>query len=132
MIYTGIDMIEIERIQHVLNQYQERFLNKIFTKKEQIYCNKRSKQLASRFAAKEAVTKALGTGLSGGVFFKDIGVENDKYGKPSIVLTGGAKLRLEDILPKNHNLTKIYRNADISTFKATVGVNKIAVYFLVS
>ena len=63
---------------------------------------KKSSSYAKRFAAKEAVTKALGTGLSSGVFFKDIGVENNKYGKPSIVLTGGAKLRLKNILPKNH------------------------------
>ncbi|MFL2664399.1 MAG: holo-ACP synthase [Dehalococcoidia bacterium] len=85
MIYTGIDMIEIERIQHVLNQYQERFLNKIFTKKEQIYCNKRSKQLASRFAAKEAVMKLLGTGVRG-IPWKSIEVSRKRGSPPEIIL----------------------------------------------
>jgi len=92
MIYTGIDMIEIERIQHVLNQYQERFLNKIFTKKEQIYCNKRSKQLASRFAAKEAVMKLLGTGVRG-IPWKSIEVSRKRGSPPEIILHGKAITR---------------------------------------
>ncbi|MBA30931.1 MAG: holo-[acyl-carrier-protein] synthase [Chloroflexi bacterium] len=89
MIYTGIDMIEINRIQSVLNQYEERFLNKIFTKNEQIYCKKRSKQLASRFAAKEAVMKLLGTGVRG-IPWKSIEITRKRGAPPEILLHGNA------------------------------------------
>ena len=105
IIGIGNDLINIERIEKTLSKYVNRFVNRVFTDieiKKSDNRLKRSSSYAKRFAAKEAVTKALGTGLSNGVFFKDIGIENDKYGKPKIVLTGGAKLRLENILPEHH------------------------------
>jgi len=105
IIGIGNDLINIKRIESTLSKFGDRFIKRVFTDieiKKSEGRLKKSSSYAKRFAAKEAVTKALGTGLSNGVFFKDIGVENDKYGKPSIVLTGGAKLRLENILPKNH------------------------------
>ena len=102
IIGIGNDLINIKRIESTLSRFGDRFIKRVFTdieiKKSEDRL-KKSSSYAKRFAAKEAVTKALGTGLSSGVFFKDIGVENDKYGKPSIVLTGGAKLRLKNILP---------------------------------
>jgi|TARA_B000000532_G_scaffold102032_1_gene81918 holo-[acyl-carrier protein] synthase len=105
IIGIGNDLINIERIEKTLSKFGNRFVDRVFTDieiKKSDNRLKRSSSYAKRFAAKEAVTKALGTGLSNGVFFKDIGIENDKYGKPKIVLTGGAKLRLENILPENH------------------------------
>ena len=92
MIYTGIDMIEIDRIEKVLNEYNERFLNKIFTKNEQIYCNKRPKQLASRFAAKEAVMKLLGTGVRG-IPWKSIEVTRKRGAPTEIMIHGKAIIR---------------------------------------
>ena len=98
MIYTGIDMIEIDRIEKVLNEYNERFLNKIFTKNEQIYCNKRPKQLASRFAAKEALSKALGFGLyRNSVYPSSIVIKHDDFGKPFFVFLN----QLEKFLKTN-------------------------------
>ena len=101
----GNDLINIERIENTLTKFGNRFVSRVFTtveiEKSENRFN-RSASYAKRFAAKEAVTKALGTGLSNGVFFRDIGVENNKYGKPSVILTGGAKIRLETILPNNH------------------------------
>ena len=105
IIGIGNDLINIERIEKTLSKFGNRFVNRVFTDieiKKSDNRLKRSSSYAKRFAAKEAVTKALGTGLSNGVFFKDISIENDKYGKPKIVLTGGAKLRLDNILPENH------------------------------
>ncbi len=105
IIGIGNDLINVERIEKTLSKFGNRFVNRVFTDieiKKSDNRLKRSSSYAKRFAAKEAVTKALGTGLSNGVFFKDIGIENDKYGKPKIVLTGGAKLRLDSILPENH------------------------------
>ena len=102
---VGTDIVEVSRINKLSEEHGHSFFKHVFTDLELSWCQERKipgMHLAGRFAAKEAVTKALGTGLSSGVFFKDIGVENDKYGKPSIVLTGGAKLRLKNILPKNH------------------------------
>tara|TARA_B100000674_G_scaffold439313_1_gene401548 strand:+ start:5342 stop:5740 length:399 start_codon:yes stop_codon:yes gene_type:complete len=105
IIGLGNDLINIERVENTLSRFGNRFVNRVFTDveiKKSENRLKRSASYAKRFAAKEALTKALGTGLSNGVFFKDIGIENDKYGKPKIVLTGGAKLRLEKIIPENH------------------------------
>ena len=83
----GNDLINIERIENTLTKFGNRFVSRVFTtveiEKSENRFN-RSASYAKRFAAKEAVTKALGTGLSNGVFFRDIGVENNKYGKPSV------------------------------------------------
>ena len=105
IIGIGNDLINIERIERTLNKFGNRFTNRVFTEVEIKKSEKRLKRAASyakRFAAKEAVTKALGTGLSNGVYLKDIGVVNNKYGKPSINLTGGAKKRLNNLVPPNH------------------------------
>lgn len=87
----GIDLIEVDRIKRVCDKWGSRFTSRIFTKKELDYCNSkrnRYQSLAGRFAAKEALFKALGTGLNFGMRWKEIEVVNDKLGKPSIVLSG--------------------------------------------
>ncbi len=91
-MHIGIDIIEIDRIEGVLNKYPERFIEKIFTDFEQKYCRGRASRLAARFASKEAVMKALGTGVRG-VGWKEIEVRRHPSGKPFIVLHGRAKIR---------------------------------------
>ena len=92
MIYTGIDLIEIGRIATVRDRYPVRFLNKVFTHVERRYARNRAPQLASRFAAKEAVMKALGTGVRG-VPWKSIEVTRKPGGPPEIKLYGTALQR---------------------------------------
>lgn len=94
MIYTGIDLIEIPRIAQTLERYPKRFLEKVFTEGEQKYARRRPSQLASRFAAKEAVMKALGTGVRG-VPWKDIEVTRRPGQAPEVVLHNKAKARAE-------------------------------------
>ena len=96
IICTGIDIIEIDRIQNVLSQYGNRFLNKIFTPDEIQYCRGRSPNLAGRFAAKEATMKALKTGARG-VSWKDIEVIRAANGAPSIKLYNRALARSESL-----------------------------------
>ena len=94
MIYTGIDIIEIERIANVFDRYPDRFLRRVFTAGEIAYCRNRAPRLANRFAAKEAVMKALGTGVRG-IPWKSIEVARKRGGPPEIVLHGPAKARAE-------------------------------------
>ena len=96
MLITGTDIIEIARIGKVLNKYGPRFLNRIYTEGEQKYCKGRAPQLASRFAAKEAVMKALGTGVRG-VGCKDIEIKRERGGPPYIELHGRAQTRASKI-----------------------------------
>ena len=96
MIYgTGIDIIEISRIKRSLETYAGRFEEKVFTPAEIGYCRSKadpSRHFAARFAAKEAVLKSLGTGMSGGISWKDIEVANHpETGKPSLLLSGKGK-----------------------------------------
>ncbi len=92
MLTTGVDIIEIPRIQQVLDRYGQRFLDRIFTPAEIAYCRGRAPNLAGRFAAKEATMKALGTGVRG-VGWKDIEVVREESGAPSVKLHGRAEQR---------------------------------------
>jgi holo-[acyl-carrier protein] synthase len=92
MIYTGIDLIEIPRVAGVLERYPKRFLSKVFTEGEQSYARGRADRLASRFAAKEAVMKLLGTGVRG-MPWKSIEVTRNRGRAPEIILHGPAKVR---------------------------------------
>lgn len=86
----GNDIVKVARIKSSIDQYQDRFLNRVFTASEQEYCLARKEaalHFAGRFAAKEAVAKALGTGFSGGITWLDIEVVNDEKGKPYLVLS---------------------------------------------
>jgi len=106
MIYgVGTDVVEIERIRAVLAKYGERFARKILCEPEmRRFENHRLKAnyLAKRFAAKEAFSKAVGTGFKRGVFMKDIGVVNAPSGAPTLHLTGGARARLDALTPAGH------------------------------
>ena len=98
----GNDLIDIRRIEKTLERFGDRFTNRIFTELEQKKSDKRRLRAASyakRFASKEACSKALGTGLRKGVFWRDMGVVNLPSGKPTIALTGGALKQLEEITP---------------------------------
>ena len=101
----GSDLIDIRRVEQSIERYGERFLGRIFTPVERAKSDGRAQRGASyakRFAAKEACAKALGTGLSHGVYWRDMGVINLPGGKPSLKLTGGALRRLEELTPKGH------------------------------
>lgn len=105
IIGLGSDLIDIRRIENSLARHGDRFVNRIFTEVEQAKSDKRRNRAASyakRFAAKEACCKALGTGISKGVFWRDMGVVNDKNGKPTMKLTNGAAKRLAEITPNGY------------------------------
>ncbi len=90
----GIDIIEVERVEAAIEKHGEKFLRRIFTRKEIEYCSRKRKahqSFAGRFAAKEAVLKAMGTGLSSGIRWKDIEILNDEYGRPYVILHGRAR-----------------------------------------
>ena len=102
----GNDLINITRIEKTLERFGDRFIQRIFTEAEIIKSEKRRLRAASyakRFAAKEACSKALGTGFRRGVFWRDMGVVNLPSGKPTMALTGGALKRLNEITPKGMN-----------------------------
>jgi holo-[acyl-carrier protein] synthase len=102
IIGIGNDLVDIRRIEKALERFGDRFVQRIFTETEQRRSEGRATRAASyakRFAAKEACSKALGTGFRRGVFWRDMGVVNLKGGKPTVALTGGALLRLEQITP---------------------------------
>jgi holo-[acyl-carrier protein] synthase len=106
IIGLGSDLCSIERIQNSLDRFGERFERRVFTEVEQTKANRRpftkAGTLAKRFAAKEAFSKAVGTGFSHGVFMKDIGVVNARSGAPTLALTGGAAARLAALTPPGH------------------------------
>ena len=99
----GNDIIDIRRIEQSLERFGDRFVQRLFTEAEQRRSERRKLRAASyakRFAAKEACSKALGTGLRQGVFWRDMGVANLPSGKPTMKLTNGALARLEKITPE--------------------------------
>jgi len=105
IIGIGSDLMDIRRIEKSLERYGERFIQRIYTEVEQARSEGRRARAASyakRFAAKEACAKALGTGISQGVFWRDMGVANLPGGKPTMALTGGAAARLAALLPAGH------------------------------
>ncbi|MEE2981065.1 MAG: holo-ACP synthase [Pseudomonadota bacterium] len=102
IIGLGSDIIDIRRIERTFERFGERFANRIFTEQERKKCDRRAQRVASyarRFAAKEACSKALGTGFRKGVFWRDLGVVNLPSGKPTMKLTGGAAKRLTELTP---------------------------------
>ena len=105
IIGIGSDILDVRRLVKVMDRFGERFIKRCFTEAERAKAERRRgagthvATYAKRFAAKEAVSKALGTGFSHGVFMKDIGVVNDSAGKPTLVLTGGALARLQALTP---------------------------------
>ena len=106
IVGLGSDLCNIERIQASLDRFGERFEARCFTHVERAKAAKRpftrAGTLAKRFAAKEAFSKAVGTGFARGVFMRDIGVVNRPGGAPTLALTGGAKARLDAMIPAGH------------------------------
>ena len=106
IVAIGSDLCSIERIQASLDRFGTRFEKRVFTELEQAKAAGRpftkAGTLAKRFAAKEAFSKAVGTGFKRGVFMKDIGVVNLRSGAPTLELTGGAKARLDALTPAGH------------------------------
>ena len=106
IIGIGSDLCNIERIQASLDRFGDRFEARVFTDVERAKAASRpftkAGTLAKRFAAKEAFSKAVGTGFKRGVFMRDIGVVNGKSGAPTLALTGGALARLDAITPEGH------------------------------
>ena len=109
IIGLGSDLCSIERIQASLDRFGARFEARVFTDAERAKADRRpftkAGTLAKRFAAKEAFSKAVGTGFRRGVFMRDIGVVNAPSGAPTLALTGGAKARLDAITPAGHLAT---------------------------
>ncbi|NBP71859.1 MAG: holo-ACP synthase [Alphaproteobacteria bacterium] len=102
IIGIGSDLIDIRRIEKTLARFGDRFTNRCYTEIERRKSDKRllrAESYAKRYAAKEACSKALGTGFRKGVFWRDMGVVNLPGGKPTLELTGGALARLNDIVP---------------------------------
>ena len=109
IIGIGSDIIDIARIEKVIGRHGDRFIDRIFTEAERAKAERRSKMpkliwatYAKRFAAKEACSKALGTGIRRGVWWRDMGVVNMPGGRPTMKLTGGALARLEALTPPGH------------------------------
>ena len=106
IVGLGSDLCNIERIRQSLDRFGERFEQRVFTDVERTKANRRpftkAGTLAKRFAAKEAFSKAVGTGFKRGVFMRDIGVVNAPSGAPTLALTGGARERLDALIPQGH------------------------------
>lgn len=101
----GSDLIDIRRVEKTLERYGTRFTHRCFTESERAKSDRRNQRAASyakRFAAKEAMSKALGTGLNQGVYWRDMGVVNLPGGKPTFALTNGAATRLAEMTPTGY------------------------------
>lgn len=100
---VGSDIIDIRRVERMLERYGDRFIERCFTEVERARSDGRANRAASyakRYAAKEACSKALGTGFRRGVYWRDMGVVNLPGGKPTMELTGGARRRLAELVPE--------------------------------
>ncbi|WP_421852257.1 holo-ACP synthase [Oricola sp.] len=130
IIGLGSDLIDIRRIERSLERFGDRFTHRVFTEIERAKSDRRRQRAASyakRFAAKEACSKALGTGLSRGVFWRDMGVVNEPGGKPTMRLTGGAAARLEAMMPRGHRpVIHVTITDDIPLAQAFVIIEAIA------
>ena len=105
IIGIGSDLIDIRRIARTLERFGDRFTHRLFTDIERAKCDRRETRAASyakRFAAKEACSKALGTGISHAVYWRDMGVVNLPTGQPTLQLTNGAAQRLAEMTPPGH------------------------------
>lgn len=105
IVGIGSDLCDIRRIEKSIDRFGDRFVDRIFTPHEKARAERKANRIetyAKRFAAKEACSKALGTGFRAGVFFRDMGVVNLPNGRPTLVLTGGALARLAALTPPGH------------------------------
>jgi len=114
IVGMGIDVAEVERIRAVIESQKERFLHRVYTENEMAYCEQfknKFERYAARFAAKEAAMKALGTGWSRGVRWRDVEVVRERGGRPGISLKGEAK-KIADALGVKHIVLSITHTAD--------------------
>ena len=105
IIGIGSDITDVRRVAKVIERHGERFLERVFTETERAKADRRKNRVetyAKRFAAKEACAKALGTGIRGGVWWRDMGVVNLPSGRPTMQLTGGALTRLQKLIPPGY------------------------------
>lgn len=119
----GTDIVNIKRMEQSLKKNNKSFKNRIFSKNEISYCDNKKNPVsyyAKRFAAKEALSKALGTGIRKGINFKDIEISNDNLGKPSIKLTGSTANFLKKRIRSNRYLIHLSLSDDIPWAQATV------------
>ncbi|NLV74299.1 MAG: holo-ACP synthase [Chloroflexi bacterium] len=96
MLSSGIDLIELARMERALSHARERFLQRVYTPAEQAYCRDRLEELAVRFAGKEAISKALGTGIMG-ISWVEMEILPDAHGKPQVILHGRALARAQEL-----------------------------------
>ena len=119
----GTDIVNIRRIEKSLKRHGSKFKNNIFSKDEITYCEKKKNSgafYAKRFAAKEALSKALGTGIRRDIKFKDIEIRNDSYGKPSIWLKGNVDNYLKKKIKRKKYSIHLSLSDDIPWAQATV------------
>ena len=130
LVGLGSDIIDIGRVEKTIKKFGTRFIRRIFTNEEIKRSENQKNRIASyakRFAAKEACSKALGTGFSKGVFWKDIKIVNSSFGEPLLRLQGGAAKRLKEILPKgSKSIIKLSLSDDQSTAYAVVIISSHA------
>ena len=122
----GTDIVNIKRMKKILNIKNNNFKNRIFSKKEINYCEKKKDSpsfYAKRFAAKEALSKALGTGIRKGINFKDIEIMNDNFGKPSIHLKGSTALFLKKKIKNKKYSIYLSLSDDTPWAQATVVIS---------
>jgi holo-[acyl-carrier protein] synthase len=120
IIAHGIDLVDFPRIEEMIKQHGERFLNKVFTSAEQAYADTKkdgTEKLAGRFAAKEAVLKLMGTGWRGKIAWTDIEVINNSTGQPEVTLTGEVK-KIADKLGIKHISISITHTANFAIASA--------------
>jgi len=119
----GTDIVNIERMKKSMNKKGDLFKRKIFSKKEINYCESKNKPVsyyAKRYAAKEALSKALGTGIRKSISFKNIEISNDNFGKPTISLKGSTASYLKKKLNKKKYLIHLSLSDDDPWAQATV------------
>jgi len=114
-IVVGIDLIEIARIERTLADFGERFLNRVYTERERDRYRTRVNELAARFAAKEAISKALGTGIRG-IRWRDMEVVSNRRGKPIIVLHGSSAARAELLGITDFDISLTHSRTDAMAF----------------
>ena len=122
----GTDIVNIKRMEKLLKKNSKTFKQRIFSKNEITYCDKKknsSSFYSKRFAAKEALSKALGTGIRKGINFKDIEILNDSYGKPSIKLKGSTRKFLKRKINSNKYSIHLSLSDDLPWAQATVVIS---------
>lgn len=117
---TGVDLIEIARIEEVIARHGRHYLERIFTPAELDYCGKRAESLAGRFAAKEAVSKALGTGI-GDVAWKEIEILGDEQHAPTLTLYGAAQFRARELGLTNWSVSISHSQSHSVAFVVAIG-----------